>query len=233
MRQLSTIALVFIAAWVSAQGTGEVRLNIDPGHNFEFVLDDTYRMQQRSVKLKAGAHNFKLWAPERSIVDTTISVQSDQTLVFSMELPYSPEYQAYREEMGRFQRKFVFNKVVPSVLTLGSAIWTTVSFAQYKKANDALDDNRGQYDGLTVPWQINNLKEELAQNKDDLSQKETMFIISSSVLAASAVATFFLFRKAKRMEVPVFQDKAKLEFEGLVYSPGVNDAWGANFKLKF
>lgn len=216
-----------------AQGTGELRLNIDPGHNFEFVLDNQYRMQQRTVKLKAGPHNFKLWAPERSIVDTTLNVTADQTLVFSMELPFSPEYQAYQEEMARFQRKFVFSKVVPSVLTIGSTVWAAVSFAQYKKAHNELENNRGTYDQLTVPWQIRDLKAELDQNKDDLARKETMFIVSSSVLAASAIVTYFLFRRAKKMEVPVFHDKAKLEFEGLVYTPGREGVWGANFNLRF
>ena len=37
---------------------------VDPGHDFEFIVDHKQRMQQREVKLTEGLHSFSLWAPD-------------------------------------------------------------------------------------------------------------------------------------------------------------------------
>jgi len=233
MRYLAIICATYVALGGFAQGTGEIRLNIDPGHNFQFVLDDQFRMQQRSMNISAGAHNFKIWAPERAIVDTNLTVYPDSTLFFSMELPYSPEYQAWKEEMSTFQKKFTLYKVLPATATVGVGVWAIVSAVDYKNSSDQLNDNRAKYDELVVPREISELKAQLQQDKDDLSSAETQVIVSTSVFVVSAIATWFLFKKAKSMEVPVFNDKAKLEFEGLVYNPQQQGTWAGNFKLRF
>jgi len=216
-----------------AQGTGELRLNIDPGHNFQFILDDQFRMQQHSVKVSSGTHNFKIWAPERAIVDTNLTVFSDSTAFFSMELPFSPEYVQWKKDMSTFQRKFTLYKVVPSVLTVGTGIWAIVSAVNYKNSSDQLQDNRAKYDELVVPRELSDLKVQLEQDKDDLSSAETQVVISTSVFVVSAVATWYILNRAKSMEVRVFNDKAKLEFEGLVYDPRQQGSFAGNFKLKF
>ena len=233
MRSLGSICLICIVINGFTQGTGEIRLNIDPGHNFQFILDDQFRMQQRSMDLSAGPHNFKIWAPERAIVDTNLIIHPDSTWFFSMELPYSPEYQEWKKEMSVFQRKFTLYKVLPSVMTVSAGVWAIASAVEYKKSNDQLQDNRAKYDDLVVPRELSELKTQLQQDKDDFSSAETKVIISTSVFVASAVATWFLFKKAKNLEVPVFNDKAKLEFEGLVYDPQRNGTWAGNFKVKF
>ena len=233
MRFVGSICALYIALSGFAQGTGEIRFNIDPGHNFQFILDDRFRMQQRSMDLSAGPHNFKIWAPETAIVDTNLTIYSDSTRFFSMELPYSPEYQQWKNEMGTFQKKFTLYKVVPSVVTVGAGVWAIISAVDHKNSSDRLQDNRAKYDGLVVPRELSELKTQLQQDKDDLSTAETQMIISTSVFVVSAAATWFLFKKAKNLEVPVFKDKAKLEFEGLVYNPYLQGAWAGNFKLKF
>lgn len=230
---LGFICAMYFGLGAFAQSPGELRLNIDPGHNFQFILDDQFRMQQRSVKVSSGTHNFKIWAPERAIVDTNLTVFSDSTSFFSMELPFSPEYVQWKKDMSTFQRKFTLYKVVPSVLTVGTGIWAIVSAVNYKNSSDQLQDNRAKYDELVVPREISELKVQLDQDKDDLSSAETQVVISTSVFVVSAVATWFLFKKAKNMEVPVFNDKAKLEFEGLVYNPQQQGTWVGNFKLRF
>ena len=59
---------------VQAQTSGKLRLVVDPGDSYEFVLDHQFRMQKREVELLTGPHHFSFWAPERSIVDTTITM---------------------------------------------------------------------------------------------------------------------------------------------------------------
>lgn len=233
MRNLGFICGMCIAFNGFTQGTGAIRLNIDPGHNFQFILDDQFRMQQRNMDLSAGPHNFKIWAPERAIVDTNLTIYPDSTWFFSMELPYSPEYQEWKKEMSSFQRKFTLYKVLPSAVTVGAGVWAIVSAIDHKKISDQLKDNRAKYDELVVPRELSELKTQLQQDKDDFSSAETRVIISTSVFVASAIATWFLFKKAKNLEVPVFNDKAKLEFEGLVYDPMLNGTWAGKLKVKF
>ena len=38
---------------VSAQSAGKIRLLVDPGHNFKFVVDKQFKMEQREVELSA------------------------------------------------------------------------------------------------------------------------------------------------------------------------------------
>ena len=98
VRMVTCIAIL-LACSSAAQTVGKLRLMVDPGNNFQFVLDHKYRMQQREVELSTGPHHFSIWAPQRMVVDTTLIVLPDQSRDVFIRLPFSSEYGAYEQEL--------------------------------------------------------------------------------------------------------------------------------------
>ena len=55
---MCAVIAVLAVTSVLAQSAGKLRLMIDPGAGYQFVLDKKYRMQQREVELSTGPHHF-------------------------------------------------------------------------------------------------------------------------------------------------------------------------------
>lgn len=221
MKRYSTILLVALAPLIGiAQNTGTLRMLIDPGHNFEFVVDKKHRMQQREVKLTEGLHHFSIWAPERMIVDTNVFVVADRTSDMVLQLPYSPEYVKYRMELGRVQSKRRVARTIPTVVTAGALVWTGISIGKYQKAVDVLEKDKEVYDINVDPGAIRTLKEEtIPQHNDDLRTARTGMYTSIGVTAVAAGLTYYLYRRSAKLERPVMDDKQKVIFDGLVWLP--------------
>lgn len=214
------IPLSLIGSAAIAQNTGTLRLLVDPGHNFEFVLDRQYRMQQREVKLGEGLHHFAFWAPERMIVDTNVFVVADRTVDFVLKLPYSPEYMQYRQELGRYETKRRVARTVPTVAIAAGLIWTGFGYANYQKARDVLEKDRENYDINVAPGSIRTLKEEtIPQHNDDLRSARTGLYTSIGFTAVAAGVTYFMYRRSARWERPTLNDKQKVLFDGLTWVP--------------
>lgn len=216
-----------------SQKTGEILFKIRPSYSFEFILDGQTRMKQKKIKIAEGVHNFKFWAPSRSIVDTNITVIADSASIFTLELPFAPDHVVFVEELRLFNKKRMWYLVPSAAAFAGTAWWMVTSYGQYEDAYNELNTSFDRYQSLTDPDEIPGYKEILQGNKDELKKKEDQFIISAVVFSATAVASIYMVSKALKLEKPVFHDKAKLEFDGLVYVPGEQGAFFANVKLRF
>ena len=76
------------------------------------------------------------------------------------------------------------------------------------------------YPSLTSPRAIAELKDvTLPADKDELAKQEDQFILSAGLTAASAALTFWMFHRTKGREIPQFEDKEKVRFDGLVWVP--------------
>ena len=215
-----SIALLF-SEGAQAQNTGTLRLLVDPGHNFEFVVDKKHRMQQREVKLTEGLHHFSFWAPERAIVDTSVFVIADRTSDLALRLPYSAEYVSYREELGRFQAKKRWTRTAPLLAVAGGAVWTVVSLVRYGKAKNAQDEDQALYDINVDPQAIRTLKETtIPAHNDDLKKARTMLYASAGFTVLSTAAYIHIAKLTSKWERPIFDDKEKVKFNGLAWLPG-------------
>lgn len=234
-RLVSAITVVCgaLAMQVSAQSPGTLRLFIDPGHDFVFVLDGKHKMQQREVTLPGGPHRFQFWAPTRRIVDTTLAVFPDRTVDFKLRLPYSTEYLDYQLRMDEFKRNRMLNRALPIGLTGISAVVSAVYFSKYKKAHDQLQEDVDQYNTLTSPGAITNLKETtMPAHQEDFDKAERNFFVSLGVTSALAVATTYLYVKSSKLQVPVFEDKERVKFNGLAWVPnGRGGYWAGGLTI--
>ena len=217
-----------------AQSTGKLRLNVEPIGTTEYVVDGKYRMRDREITLEQGAHRFLFWAPERRILDTTLTVVPDRTTEISLQLRYSQEFIAHRQAMGRYTVMNRWGRIAPPILAAGFGAWSVVSFINYKQANDELIELSDTYGVSTVPGSISRLKDDdIPAAKDDFAKARTQFYLSTGLFAVSLGATLYLRHKLATKQPPKFEDKEKLRFDGLVWSPTPEGrgAWAARLTI--
>lgn len=219
-----SLASLFIASCflpVCAQETGTLRMLIDPGHDFSFIVDHKHRMQQREVKLSEGLHHFSIWAPERVIVDTTVFVIADRTTDLLLRLPFSADHLEYRKQLANYQTKKRWVRTVPIVAMAGGLVWSGISIGQYGKAKKALDKDRADYEINVDPGTLSTLKgSKIPAHNADLKKARTSLIGGLAFTAIGAGATYYLFRLTSKWDRPLFDDREKVRFDGMAWIPG-------------
>lgn len=204
-----------------AQTSGKLRLLVDPGDSYEFVVDHQFRMQQHEVELTTGPHHFSFWAPKRMVVDTTLVVEEGRTKSVVLYLPYSKDYLVYQRELQQYQRTMRKYRVIPAVITGGAALFTIISYSKAKKAHDQLEEDRTAYDENRSPTRIDVLKyETIPADKDDFKKANTQYLVAAGVTALFAGATVYLYHISGKIPQPEFIDNEKLRFDGLTWVPG-------------
>ena len=211
---------VLLNSSAHAQAAGKLRFIVDPGGNYSFVLDHQFRMQQREVELSAGPHHFTFWAPERRMVDTTITVVEGRTKDIVLYLPYSDAFRAYDREVHEMKKRNLLTSALPTLAIVGTGVLAGVSFGKYKNAHDQLQADEEAYRTGSDPQAIAQLKDVLIPgHKTDLSDKRGVFYVTAGLFAAVAVgSTWMILRNAKR-GAPKFNDTERVKFDGLVWLP--------------
>lgn len=228
------IALVGAGA-VHAQSSGKLRMLIDPGDSYEFIVDHEFRMQQREVELTTGPHHFSFWAPQRIIVDTTLTVENGRTKNVVLRLPFSKDYLIYQRDLQHYQRTMKLNRALPMVVTGGAALFTALSYFKVKKAHDQLDEDRDAYANGGSSYRIGVLKDQtIPGHKDDFKKAQTQYVVAGGLTLLCAGVTAFLYHRSGRIARPGFQDKEKLRFDGLSWIPQEGGGqWMAGLTLNF
>lgn len=216
-----------------AQAPGKLRLMVDPGTGFEFVLDHRFRLQQREVELAPGPHHFSFWAPARRVTDTTITVEPGTLRDFYIRLPYSTEYVAYNKRISAWQSSRNLQRRLPALATVGAGIWTVIRYGKLKDAKEQLDADADEYTRTVVPSDIAALKERtIPLHKDEFRKARGLFYTSAGVTLACAGLTYYLFRRTGKQEKPVFDDAEKVRFDGLVWIPGADGGqWATQLSM--
>ncbi len=225
--------LMLLGTSVQAQSSGQLRFRFEPDNSMQFVLDGKYKLSDREITLEEGAHRFTFWAPERLMLDTTLTVLGDRTQEVFIRLRYSPDYVDHRRAEERFVKQGRWGRYLPPLVTGATAAWATVSFLNFGKASRDLDDLADSYRTSADPAGIQRLKEEeIPAAKDDLRSARTQAYVSTGVFALSAVATVIIRKRLASRSAPVFEDKERIRFEGLVHQPlGNGGIWSATFSL--
>ena len=230
----STCVFALLAIALPAQTVGKLRLMVDPGNNFQFVLDHTYRLQQREVELATGPHHFSFWAPERMVLDTTLIVTENTMREVLIRLPFSPEYRAYQEELRVLKKRMWLEVALPSALTLGAGILTYSAYRQYKTSHDQLSADEAAYRSGADPAQLAGLKEDvIPRHKDEFKDKRGVFFVSAGLLTAVAAGSAWMIVRYNKRSDPKFFDREKVKFDGLVWlpSPGSEGLWLAGLHV--
>lgn len=203
-----------------AQQTGTIRLIVDPGHSFQFVVDKKHRMEQREVTLSEGLHTLSIWAPERMVVDTPVFVVAGRTSDLVVRLPYSPAFLDHKRELGKFEGRRAVARSIPAVVTVGGLAWTGIALGRYGRAHKQLEADRTTYENNVQPLSIADLKENtIPQHQKEFRQARTGFYVATGFTLLSAGVTYYVFRRSAQWERPLFHDTEKVRFEGLTWVP--------------
>jgi hypothetical protein len=232
IRHLMLVLASCLIAPSIAQNTGTLRLIVEPGHDFEFIVDRKHRMKQREIKLVEGLHDLSIWAPTRSIVDTVVFVIADRTSDLVVRLPYSREYADYRHALSEYTNGRRLRAVSPMILVAG-LIWTGVSYGSYTRAYDQLETDRERYDTSVDPGLINKLKDiEIPEHKDDFSKARTSLYMGAALTAVGAGVLWYVRSTTKDLQRPSFEDREKVRFDGIAWHqvPG-GGVWVAGLSI--
>ncbi|MFN6176260.1 MAG: hypothetical protein ACK46G_01850 [Flavobacteriales bacterium] len=216
-----------------AQSTGRLRLIMEPAGQTDYVLDGQFRMRDREVSLMEGPHRFVFWAPERRMLDTVLTVVAGGTSDVRISLRYSEEYIQWRKQAEQYETQRRWGLYAPPVIAAGAAAWMVVSYMNYSQAHRELDDLEEAYAASTDPGEISSIKsEDIPAAKDDFAKARTQTIVASSLFVVSTGATWYLRRKLSSRTAPVFEDKERTRFEGLVWVPGgTGGTWMAGLSI--
>ena len=219
--------LLFLA-WLPAvaliaQTSGELRLEIDPPTSFSYRLDHQFTMQRPELELLEGAHHFSFWAPQRNMVDTTITIAGGEARSLALRLPFSKEYLVYQRDLKAFRNDRQVMRLIPAVATGASLLYTSIRYSKMKKAHDRLDDDRQAYNEAASPNAITVLKSEtIPSHEDEFDKARTGYLVAAGVTMLFAAATTYLYLRSAKTKKPVFIDTEKLRFDGLSWTPGTD-----------
>lgn len=220
MLPLMLFVLVFCACEqaIAQSGKGEVKLAVQPMKDLVYILDGKQRLTASGLMLEPGLHRFVFWAPDRTIVDTTIHVVADSVVVLRKVLPPSPEYRAYIAGLKSSSKQRLAYRAVPMLFTGISAGLALGANKKRTDADAALRDAEDLYSTARNPGVIANLKERdipALQSDLDKAHRRTMLWTGAAVLGAAATVAGFI--KAARIEDPVYEDRQKARFDAMAW----------------
>jgi hypothetical protein len=206
---------------VMAQGKGEIQLHVAPHGSMEYVLDGKERLSNRALVLPAGEHRFTFWAPDRSIVDTTLLILADTSIAFYKTLAPSPEFVAFQQQQRKVRRARTSLRILPLAATLVSGVFTAVAYNAYSESRTLLQDAEASYTTLRDPNAITLLKEKelpRLQTEHDAAARRVGWL--TAITSVAALGTVWSFIKAAQVDDAPYEDKERIRFEGLVWLPG-------------
>lgn len=226
-------SLLWVAGSVMAQSSGQLRFTFEPDKGMEYVLDDKFRMSDHTPTLIEGSHRFIFWAPERSMLDTTINVLPDVSTDVFVRLRYTQDFVDHRKAAQRYERNKRWSTYLPPAITAGAAAWATVSIINLDKADSDLNELASSYESSSDPAGIRRLKnEDIPAAKSDLSAARTQAYVATGVFAVTLAGTLWLRHRVANSSAPIFEDKEKVRFDGLVWIPDARGgAWAGGISI--
>ncbi len=202
-----------------AQGKGEVRLAVQPQQGLQYILDGKERLSNPGVMLPPGPHRFVFWAPNRSIVDTTINVIADSVITFRKLLPVPAEYRAHDQMLKNNGYNRLAYRGVPILITAASVVLAVSANKKRKDADEALRTAEDSYSTERNPMAIENLKTtEIPARQTDLDKAHRSTTLWTGATVLGAAATVYGYIKAARIEDPVYEDREKVRFDAMAWS---------------
>gem|GEM_PF-644625 len=209
-----------------APNSATIKLFVQPFYDVEYIYNDTVRLKESAVhvvRLPAGDHRFFFWAPNCSILDTTLHVKFDEDMEFHKVLKRTPEFLACERVRSHIRLQRSLWRGVPLLFTMGFGIKAFYDHKAHDQAYDDLHALQDSYSTLHVPSAIKALKETtIPAAQDELDATRRRFIISATLCGVGALATVYGCIRAGKLKYPEYEDKEKVRFEGLAWIPAGN-----------
>ncbi len=233
LRHLLLFCMQLPACAMLAQDVGTLYLKVEPA-GYMYRLDHQFTMQKGELELFEGRHHFSFWAPQRRMVDTTLTIASG-TSTYSLRLPFSTEYLVYQRDLGNYRNQMRVQRLVPTAITGGALLYTVFKYANMKKAHDKLVDDRTAYESAGSPHAITVLKEQtMPAHQNEFDKARTGFAVAAGITALFAGTTAYLYVRSAKRPKPEFHDAEKVRFDGLSWLPGPDGGqWAGGLTWNF
>ena len=221
----SVLAFMVIAgtAMAQSQDSAEVRFGVHPYNQVEYILDGVERLKQveyPAARFTEGDHRLLFWAPNCSILDTTLHVVGGVDMTLRKALKQSPEYLAYKRERSHVWLQKAMWRSLPLLFTVSFGI---KSFSDKKAHDQAYEDLhvlRDNYATMLSPNDIELAKTKTipaAQNELDATRRQ--LTMSLALCGVGAAATVYGFIRTGKLSYPEYEDKEKIRFDGMAWIP--------------
>lgn len=231
-------ALVWLLGGALHAQEGEVQLIVHPMERVEYLLDGKERRKATSqwLRLDTGTHHLVFWAPVRQMWDTTLHIANGDRILLRKNLALTDEYVAHRKQVGRMGRNKFLLKVVPVVGVLVAGNATLKARTRHDEAYAELKQLEASYATLTDRPALAYLKNvNLPQAGQRVDDTRRDMLVLGATTGVAILATVYGFWKASKLVRPVHEDKERLRFEGLSWSPPIHHTpgtIGASFVLR-
>ncbi len=224
-RVCSILGLMVVAGTSMAQSrdSAEVKFWVQPYNLVEYILDGVERLKQveyPAARFTEGDHRLLFWAPNCSILDTTIHVVGGTDMALRKVLKQTPEYLANKREHFKVWGQKALWKGLPLLLTVGFGMKAFSDKQAHDQAYDDLHALQDSYATMLSPSSIEQTKANtipVAQGELDATRRR--MTLSLALCGVGAVATVYGFIRAKKLSYPEYQDKEKIRFDGLAWLP--------------
>ena len=204
-----------------AQSKGEVRIAVQPQRGLEYLLDGKERLVNLGLMLPAGPHRFVFYAPDRMLLDTTVMVISDSTIMLRKVLPPTPEYVSFRRSIKRNAQGRFFFRVIPLALTAVTTGFAVAANRDRLEADKALTEAEESYGTLRTPSVISDLKDrKLIQLQTEYDKARSRTIFYTSLATVASIATVIGFIKAASIKDQEYHDLEKVRFDAMAWIDG-------------
>lgn len=241
MRAFKTISSYFFVLFICfqtlslhAQTSAYLCITIKGLSGSSFRLDSTlYTTRDTLMKLDAGTHQLKIWAPKARIVDTTLIATEGDTIKCNFTLRTSVAYLNYQYKLAqhkarRNQRVLVSPIAVAAFCGLGIVINNKYAQKQYGLALATRD----KYSSVASQVTMDEQKELFAKYKKKYKTFKAVEYSSYAVAGALTINYVRILLKQKKIIAPVWQEKSVFSrVDWFVYPEAENRSMNVGFIL--
>jgi hypothetical protein len=173
-----------------------------------------FRQTKSHFMADTGIYLIKAWAPGRKLLTDTIHVSGNGPVLYRKKLEKTNEYKAFKHENRKVIRKVFLQRVLPGLVTAGSAAYFTIGYNKYKddaqKHLDKCTELKSAYEGATGLAEVTEYRDGYLAEKEryDSAIKRANDLVKQAtiILPVEIVTTGVLWYVSRKLQKPVFTE---------------------------
>lgn len=222
MRKALLILALSFAFGLEGQNTSTIKFIIDPGHDYKVKVDNDTIWNSHYVTVSPGIHQYQIWAPGYVPVDTNLTTMANDTLEVFRRLEKTEEYASFLAEHDAIVSGINKKQGASLLLTSVGLVYSTVQYVKMRKEYGRLEDQVNVYYDSEVTAITDRARVEHKSYVDNFYSRRNTFRTAVVITGIGAVMTYVVFKKTRKIRLPVYDDNYQFEFEslGLLQIPG-------------
>ncbi|MGV9012760.1 MAG: hypothetical protein ACOH13_09220 [Flavobacteriales bacterium] len=218
--------MIAAAAQGQAGDSAEVKFLVQPFGQVEYILNGNERLKEVLVpaaRFPSGDHRLYFWAPNCSILDTTLHIEAGKDMELRKVLKQTPEFLAYKKESFHTGLEKALWRGLPLIFTVGFGLKGISDRKAHDQAFEELHSLRDSYATINSPSTLAGLKSvAIPAAQAELDATRRRMTTSFALFSIGVLATVYGLIRSGKLTYPQYEDKEKVHFEGLAWVPTAN-----------